>query len=52
MTDELLGTMIGQHEKMHAQMKAHHEQMRSQMGKTPQTEKQEPAGHEAPPEGK
>jgi hypothetical protein len=52
MTDELLGTMLEQQEKMHAQMKAHHEQMRGQMGKTPQTEKQEPEGHEAHHEGK
>jgi hypothetical protein len=33
MTDALLGTMVEQREKMQAQMKAHHEQMRSQMGK-------------------
>lgn len=47
MTDTLLGTMLEQREKMHAQMKARHEQMRSQMGKKQQTEKEEPAGHEA-----
>ncbi len=52
MTDELLGTMLEQREKMHAQMKARHEQMQSQMGKPQQTEKQAPEGHEAPHEGK
>lgn len=52
MTDELLGTMLEQHEKMRAQMKARHEQMQSPMGKTPQTEKEEPEGHEAHHEGK
>jgi len=36
MTDDLLGTMIEQHEKVHARMKAHHEQMQSRMGKKPQ----------------
>ena len=52
MTDDLLGTMLEQREKMHAQMKARHEQMQSQMGKPQQTEKQAPEGHEAPHEGK
>jgi hypothetical protein len=52
MTDELLGTMIEQHEKMHAQMAEHHEQMQKQMGKKPGTEKQEPEEHETQPEGK
>jgi hypothetical protein len=33
MTDGLLGTMLEQREKMHAQMQAHHERMRSRMGK-------------------
>lgn len=33
MTDDLLGTMVEQREKMQAQMKAHHEQMRGKMGK-------------------
>jgi Skp family chaperone for outer membrane proteins len=33
MTDHLLGTMLEQHEKMHARMHAHHERMRSRMGK-------------------
>jgi uncharacterized protein (DUF3084 family) len=33
MTDDLLGTMLEQREKMHAQMQAHHERMRSRMGK-------------------
>lgn len=51
MTDDLLGTMIEQHEKMHAQMKTHHEQMQSRVGKKQQTEKQEPEGHEAHHEG-
>jgi len=52
MTDDLLGTMLEQREKMHAQMKARHEQMQSQMGKPQQTEKQAPEGHEAHHEGK
>jgi hypothetical protein len=47
MTDALLGTMIEQHEKMHAQMKSRHEQMGSHTGKTQQPEKQESEGHEA-----
>ncbi len=51
MTDTLLGTMVEQREKMHAQMKAHHEQMRGQMGKTQQSEKKEPEGHEAHQQG-
>lgn len=51
MTDTLLGTMVEQREKMHAQMKAHHEQMRGKMGKPSQTEKQESEGHEAHHEG-
>jgi hypothetical protein len=51
MTDDFLGTMIAQHEKMHAQMKEHHKQMQSRMGKKPQTEQQEPEGHEAHHEG-
>jgi len=46
MTDELLATMIEQHEKMHRQMEAHHKQMQSHMGKTPPTEKEEPEEHE------
>lgn len=33
MTDGLLGTMLDQREKMHAQMQKRHEQMRSRMGK-------------------
>jgi hypothetical protein len=33
MTDALLGTMLEQREKMHAQMQRRHEQMRSRMGK-------------------
>jgi len=33
MTDALLGTMLEQREKMHAQMQKRHEQMRSRMGK-------------------
>lgn len=33
MTDSLLGTMLEQREKMHAQMRARHEQVRGQMGK-------------------
>lgn len=33
MTDSLLGTMLEQREKMHAQRRARHEQMRDQMGK-------------------
>ena len=41
MTDDLLGTMVEQREKMQAQMKAHHEQMRGKMGKTKQPEKLE-----------
>ncbi len=52
MTDDLFATMLEQQEKMHAQMKARHEQMQSPMGKTPQTEKEEPEGHEAHHEGK
>jgi len=48
MTDELLGTMIEQHEKMHAQMAERHKQMQKQMSKKPGTEKQE---HETQPEG-
>ena len=51
MTDTLLGTMVEQREKMHAQMKEHHEQMRGQMGKTQQSEKKEPEGHEAHHQG-
>jgi hypothetical protein len=51
MTDTLVGTMVEQQEKMHAQMKAHHEQMRGKMGKPSQTEKQESEGHEAHHEG-
>ena len=51
MTDELLGTMIEQHEKMHAQMAEHHKQMQKQMGKKPGTEKQEPEEHKTQPEG-
>ena len=47
MTDTLLSTMIEQHEKMHAQMKERHEQMRGHTGKTQQPEKQESEGHEA-----
>ncbi len=31
MTDEILGTMLEQREKMHAGMKAHRGQMRSRM---------------------
>ncbi len=50
-TDMLLGTMIEQRDKMRAQMKEHHEQMQSRVGKKPQTEKQEPEGHEAHHEG-
>jgi hypothetical protein len=45
MTDTFLATMLEQHEKMHAQMKAHHEQMRSHMGKTQSAEKPEAEGH-------
>ena len=41
MTDTLLGTMLEQREKMHAQMKAHHEQMRSRMRKERGTESSE-----------
>jgi len=33
MTDDLLGAMLEQHEKMHAQMRTHHERMRRRMGK-------------------
>jgi hypothetical protein len=51
MTDELLGAMLEQREKMHAQMKAHHEQMRGKMGKPSQTEKQGSEGHETHHEG-
>jgi hypothetical protein len=51
MTDDLLGTMIEQHEKMHAQMMEHHKQMQGRMGKKPPTEQQEPEGHEAHHEG-
>jgi hypothetical protein len=32
-------------------MKAHHEQMQSQMGKMQQSEKKEPEGHEAHHQG-
>ena len=39
MTDDLLGTMLEQRDKMRAQMKVRQEQMQGQMGKTPQTEK-------------
>ena len=39
MTDDLLGTMLEQRERMRAQMKVRQEQMQGQMGKTPQTEK-------------
>ena len=46
MTDELLGTMLAQHEKMHAQMKAHEERMRSQWRMKQQTKKAEPEGRE------
>jgi len=52
MTDELLGTMIEQQEKMHAQMAERYKQMQKQMGKKPGTEKQEPEEHETQPEGK
>jgi hypothetical protein len=51
MTDDFLGTMIEQHEKMHARMKERHKQMPSRMGKKPQTETQESEGHEAHHEG-
>jgi len=51
MTDDLLGTMIEQHEKMHAQMTEHHQQMQSRTGKKPETEQQEPEGHETHHEG-
>ena len=44
-------TVSKQHIKMHAQMKAHHEQMQSQMGKMQQSEKKEPEGHEAHHQG-
>jgi len=47
MTDNLLGTMLEQREKMHAQMKAQREKMQSGMGKTEQTEKKGSEGHEA-----
>jgi hypothetical protein len=51
MTDELLGTMIEQHEKMHARMKEHHEHMQSGMGKKHPAEAQEPEGHETHHDG-
>lgn len=47
MTDDLLGTMVEQREKMQARMKAHHERMCGQMGKTKQPEKPKTEGHEA-----
>jgi len=46
MTDTLLGTMLEQREKMHAQMQVHHEQRRSRMGKAQQPEKKAPEGHQ------
>jgi hypothetical protein len=51
MTDTLVGTMVEQQEKMHAQMKAYREQVQSQMGKMQQSEKKEPEGHEAHHQG-
>jgi hypothetical protein len=47
MTDELLGTMVAQREKMHARMKERHEHMRRHMGKAQQPEQQDPEEHEA-----
>jgi hypothetical protein len=47
MTDLLLGTMVEQREKMHAEMKAHHEKMRPMKRKVPQAEPQSSEGHEA-----
>ncbi len=38
MTDVFLSTILEQREKMHTQMKAHHEQMHSRMGKGRPTE--------------
>lgn len=54
MTDGLLGTMLEQHEKMHAQMQAHHERMRSRMGKEQPTEGSgtEPSGEHEQHHGK
>jgi transcriptional regulator with GAF, ATPase, and Fis domain len=50
MTDALLGTMLEQRERMHAQMQARHQQMQKQMGKGQPTEgsgAEQPEGHEA-----
>lgn len=38
MTDDLLGTMLEQHQKMHARMQKHHEEMHGQMEKNPPSE--------------
>jgi len=49
MTDALLGTMLEQREKMHAQMQKRHEQMRSRMGKEQPAEgsgTEQPGEHE------
>jgi hypothetical protein len=49
MTDALLGTMLEQREKMHAQMQQRHEQMRGRMGKEQPAEgsgTEQSGGHE------
>jgi len=47
MTDDLLGTMVEQREKMHAQMSEHHEKTHGMKSKAPQLESQPSEGHEA-----
>lgn len=54
MTDALLGTMLEQREKMHAQMQKRHEQMHGRMGKEQPTEGSgtEPSGEHEQHHGK
>jgi hypothetical protein len=54
MTDTLLGTMLEQREKMHAQMKKHHERMHDRMGKDQPSEGSgtEPSGEHEQHHGK
>jgi hypothetical protein len=47
MTDQILGTMVEQREKMHAEMRTHHEEMHPTKGKAPQAESPSSGGHEA-----
>jgi hypothetical protein len=41
MTDDVVGTMLENHEKMHARTKAHHEQIHTRMEKKQQSSEAE-----------